>query len=472
MRGLPIVLLCLFGSVLPGCFTSRDPLFCTVSADCQDVEGRPFCDVDGSYADEIARTCIASPFGECTTSAMCVDGLGPVCDPVAMSCVPCVANGECADKNSREPVCLPSGACAECAVDTDCGPSRPICREDEEREFVCGTCERGVDTCPNPGDICTSTGACSECEFSTDCSTASEPVCDPTQGGCRGCIENSECDSQVCNKDTGECVSEDDIIYVDGTTGNDTDNCGTGETPPCETITEAIGNIQGTRTWIKVAATEYTETIEAPAELKLIGEDGVIIDPPANNPAISVGTGEDLFVDSVLLTGASGDNIGDGITCLSGAATPANIKLLQVTIDDNAELGINATNCNITIERSQISLNAGGGVDLDGGTFVLRNNLIIVNGNDAPGGSLFGGVRIQADSETSPQIVEFNTIANNESVEASSPTAGLLCTSVMPIPVANNVIAKNRGPDEQFSGNCSHSYSLIEGSHRIHGSWG
>jgi hypothetical protein len=118
----------------------------------------------------------------------------------------CTTDADCA-RLGIEPRGCPDGfACralrceaADCAAAADCSVEQPVCDPD--------------------------LASCTGCTASSDCSVYGDtPVCDAVTGGCRACKVDAECASEVCDIDTGRCVSERDIIYA-SPGGADTAGC-------------------------------------------------------------------------------------------------------------------------------------------------------------------------------------------------------------------------------------------------------
>ena len=55
-----------------------------------------------------------------------------------------------------------------------------------------------------------------ECTESAQCTTATKAFCDAVTQVCRGCIDDTECDSGACGDD-GACVAEGEVLYVSPT---------------------------------------------------------------------------------------------------------------------------------------------------------------------------------------------------------------------------------------------------------------
>ena len=64
------------------------------------------------------------------------------------------------------------------------------------------------------------------------CTAATQPICDPVDHVCRGCVADSEC-SGACSEFDGQCVPSGQAIYL-SSIGTDGGNCT--ETAPCKTL--------------------------------------------------------------------------------------------------------------------------------------------------------------------------------------------------------------------------------------------
>ena len=90
----------------------------------------------------------------------------------------------------------------DCNDDLDCPDPSPFCELG-----VCGECDYGARCSErDPGrpycDV--ASGACVECVPDAECEDLERPVCD--DGECRGCMGGNECDTGLCDLETGRCV--------------------------------------------------------------------------------------------------------------------------------------------------------------------------------------------------------------------------------------------------------------------------
>jgi hypothetical protein len=146
--------------------------------------------------------------------------------------VDCESIGANADqrKCASDLVCI-DHACVQpqCTINTDCPMETPFCAPDQ---------------------------MCVQCLQSDQCSSAT-PVCDMTTSSCRGCKDDSECPSAVCDQGTGMCVDQSTIVYA-STSGSTTADCT--QQAPCE-INRAFSVANVAQNTIKLMPGIYTASI-------------------------------------------------------------------------------------------------------------------------------------------------------------------------------------------------------------------
>jgi hypothetical protein len=152
------------------------------------------------------------------------------------------------------------------------------------------------------------------------------------------------------------------------------------------------------------------------------------------------------------IEGATGGG-GDGIRC----GTNATLGVHGTTIRMNGESGIDASGCAVTLSRSRIVSNLGGGVVIINGKFVIVGNVFSANGDSA---SPDGGITILTGLDPMNRL-EFNSLSGNHA-QGGGNGPGVQCTAGAGFIVRNNIIWNNNdnvGP--QIGGNCKHAYSDI-----------
>src|SRR5690606_21382611 len=120
------------------------------------------------------------------------------------------------------------------------------------------TCE-GTIECTDPAAPVCFEDRCVECAVSADCTgDPTAPVCARAELSCRACFAHDECGSVVCDRASGACIAEADVIYVDAAEGANSSRCG-GRAAPCRSMRQtdgAVAKVGGSRTWIKLLGEE------------------------------------------------------------------------------------------------------------------------------------------------------------------------------------------------------------------------
>ncbi len=412
-----VVGLLLVGLVV-GC-TKRNPEYCEADLPCPD--GR-FCDLS-------RNKCIDDP-GDGGVPPACFDaGNCPAGTPICNEgiCVECRSEDDCSDP--LEPICeLPAGACRMCLGETECSfsPDTPHCAAD---------------------------GRCVECLDNGQCDVTT-PVCDLPSGVCRPCGEDSEC-SELCDDGTGQCLPETGVIYVDAAVALSGPDCT--KAAPCKTITEGLGRVTATRKHIKIAAGTYAESlIINNVTVILAGTGTASILPSAftDQPGALVSGTSAVSMRGLEIRGAMGNSQADGVRCTGGS-----LALREMTIRSNAAQGVDASNCTLTVERSRVAGNLGGGIRLISADFTVLNSFIVANGSTVGGGSPLGGLQLDAPpSGPGGARFEFNTVADN--VANAVVAAGLICPVTTAIAMTSSIVYAN-GAGVEVSGLCTWTYSDI-----------
>jgi hypothetical protein len=194
-----------------------------------------------------------------------------------------------------------------------------------------------------------------------------------------------------------------------------------------------------------------------PKSTVLVARGSTINRGGAGNGAILTVSGTELKVIGGTITGALGD---DGIQCTANGA----LRVHEAVITDNAESGIEIDSCELTVSRSTISFNRGGGIFMfmSGlGTpkpITIINNFIHNNGQTAT--SPVGGMALLPGD---PSRVEFNTVVDNRAMQASGIGGGVRCNTAGVYEFPNNLVYRNTGGlgnQVQISGECGFTGSF------------
>jgi hypothetical protein len=439
-----------------------DPLYCERNADCADVAGRPFCDVDGTYAasDGIARTCIADPGGSCTLDVECTDPALPACS---------------------------NGACRECSPTHACGPDQPVC---DVAESTCAGCTSATDcaafadrpTC-SPED-----GACVGCTSDLDCAATGQACLESTRT-CGACTADADCESGLCDEELGTCIAAVNILHVDAKSASQGPECSA--SAPCRTLLEAHARVQGDRKYVLVHPGSYDGSTLEGKTMTIVGYRAIILGSMrVGGPSITLegfemrrgkleiaGAGVALLDhirvtqnidtnynaivvdnDATTIRSSIVDN-NPTIGIITNGSRPTVTTIQDSIIRNNSLYGVYAANQQVatTIERCRIEDNGSGGIAIGGARFSIINNFI--SGNSYPtAGYPWAGIEVSG-GESSSQI-EHNTIVGNEGPGPS----GITCTSnTTGMVFRNNIIWGNHAAADgaQVSGPCQHRYSII-----------
>jgi hypothetical protein len=295
------------------------------------------------------------------------------------------------------------------------------------------------------------------------------PVCDTTTDSCRVCRADAECTaSGVCNLETGTCVGQSDVLYVDRVAAVGNTDCTS--VAPCNSITKAVTTALGSRKWIlvKADATSYMDAVDLSGlrtkEVVIKGVGATVDATPDDTPAFNIGTnglvGANVRIEGLTIIGGFDDATGDGVLCTGVGVTRPTVTLVGTTVRNNTGSGVEASNCIVTMTGSTVSGNTGGGISLTASSFHIANNFFIANGN---GTSSSRGVTFQTiASGLTPTTFVFNTMFEN--LTSSGPRS-VFCSSVDKVlTLRNNLIwgvANDRDEVTVGDANCVHTYSVV-----------
>jgi len=311
-----------------------------------------------------------------------------------------------------------------CATSSECtNGAKPIC---EPMEKVCVACTDGMP------------GACG----------GTTPVCNAAHV-CTGCTLHGECDSTVCLP-SGACAETPEVAYV---TASGTDGSGCTKASPCKTVASALAL---GRSYIKILGNIDEPVVVTTGTVQIFGEPGATLRRTTSQGPVfeARGTGTTVTLNDLIIREASGAT-GSGIYVAPGE--PVDLTLNHVYAINNAANGLNVQGGKLTMSRSVVSGNSGGGAII-AGTFNITNSLFVANGN---GVSTTGGLTLTP--QTTSTVFKFNTVANNFSSASSAAVRGVNCT--LPQMVANTIVSGNA-----VSANCAFSYSLFDTGTNVSGS--
>lgn len=370
-----------------------------------------------------------------------------------------------------------SGVAQRCDQQTPCmDPERPFCDIGGVYGRA-GTCVAEPEVVPDAAPTCTTSAECSAevpicdgdcrvCQTDAECESRDPQTPSCKDGVCFACREHGECETGVCNRDTGACVTASDIIYAQEG-GSEEQACGT-EANPCRFLNHALGQVDGERQWVLVRGTIAGPALLDTGTVRIIGDaswpqpavvTGSVALPPS--PALAVRSGASMTVEGVEVRG------GFGTLCQD-----ASLSLLDAVVREMVSLAIATYDCDLRIERSRVSQNDGGGVRAEDSAFRIVNTVIDGNGSQ---NSKVGGVTLRGEPGDAA-VFAFNTVVNNVGNDNYGEneyggTAGVVCDLSQAIGVDNNIVYGNEddvdydpiNPADEVTGNCDWRYSLIEG---------
>jgi hypothetical protein len=292
-------------------------------------------------------------------------------------------------------------------------------------------CSSNPECVGDPGGLVCDTVAqqCVECLVGDDSSCPPMQVCGVDQQ-CVGCATDDDCASGVCLA-TRTCALAENILYA--ASGGAGPDCTVGA--PC-TFTVAAAKLSTGRHIIKLngGGADYAEppiTIAAGFGVQIIGTNAVYR-PTGGPPEGAAITATGVNLEILGLTIAS--SVGSGVACTQ--ATSGLLSLFDATITESGAYGVIASNCDVTLQRSQLSLHPAGAIFVTGGTHEIRNNIIHGNGTSS---LETGAVQIVNANGR----LRFNTIVNTVSRSGGQRIGGVACSEATAggFVVAQNIIA-------------------------------
>jgi hypothetical protein len=149
------------------------------------------------------------------------------------------------------------------------------------------------------------------------------------------------------------------------------------------------------------------------------------------------------------------ENGGIGISATGGSLT-----IERSEVSGNSGIGISATGGSLTVERSEVSTNAGGGIDVSNATYAIVNSVIVENGTAGATGTDRGGVALAGPTAG---VFEFNTLSGNRLADGAIFGSALTCSGAAVTASNNIIVSRGLGGPGLIVGNCTFTYSLVEG---------
>lgn len=373
--------------------------------------------------------------------------------------------------NASQPACIDGGSGAgPCKKDPDCAStqSTPVC----DTMKAGGTCVQCM------------SGSTAQCMGLT-------PRCDLTAETCVACVDDADCGTGGVCLPTGGCADPTKIIHAVSTGGATTMNTcggiGAGNACDLDTAIAVARSGTGTKNVIKLddvgpyVSTMNNFLVDVDANFNLtIDARGAALHRTVNGPILTIPDNKGVTLLGGTIEGATAPG-GDGIQCHTNGV----LTIQDTTIRGNDEIGINASSCKLTItsaniqdnskatgavlspgvqvtsgsitmSRSRIISNRGGGIVVsNNGKFVIVGSLFLSNGDISTGP--VGGALIT--TSTPGNRLDFNTFTDNRAPAGVLP--GIQCSATAGFMAQNNIVWNNLPAGAQVFGTCGYAYSDI-----------
>jgi hypothetical protein len=240
------------------------------------------------------------------------------------------------------------------------------------------------------------------------CNAAANACYDRCSANHQECIDTSVCDrSRAHNTGSGVCVDPMNV-YLAANDGQLTTGLSSG------------------KQYIRLTGPSYsTARTVSSQQVSLIGSPGVTVFSPGTNTAFSV-TGNASNRAQLTLQGVTVQLGAIAVDCSGSPPTLVqrpSVTLIETELLQNGT-GLKSDVCDVTVRRTTLRSNTGGGLDLDTGVFVITNSVIESNGQGGLSGSPLGGAAF-----TNPlgqtQFIN-NTVYNNSARDGL--VAGVECS--------------------------------------------
>jgi len=333
-----------------------------------------------------------------------------------------------------------------------CGGDQPYCIDLKCVSCMgqnCGLIEPGKPACEE------TSGLCVECLTHSDCLNDDKPACDADTATCKACSDHAECPTTACDLETGMCLPESCVFFVDLTKSGEfpCDDAGPGttqQTPLC-TLQKAATLLQADKPCtIKVKAGSQFQTAPTiiPAgniTVAIIhyGDTLPSLQVP-NDPAITIQAGNRVYMRRIAITN-SPPTANPAIECTGASLWLDNQRI------SNTRTALHALDCRVHVRQSIIFGHTFGGLDIQG-TDVSKAQLWLENSYiTSMTSSVFGAVRLIGAAKAD---VLYSTIALVKSIVPPFECIGGFSGSIN---VRNSAVI---GPDPRFGAGCGNKVTI------------
>jgi hypothetical protein len=222
---------------------------------------------------------------------------------------------------------------------------------------------------------------------------------------------------------------------------------------PCGEIAAGVATH---KPYVHVAAGDYLQIVfideTAGPSLTIVAEPNARLRPSAQKVvALKIAPADanphDVIIRGLTIADTQRQDLTNGIGLQCSDAGATRLTLERVILDHNEFTGL-VSDCTLTMDRSIVRNNLGGGVNLLGGTVTITNSLIDDNVG-ANFGGLYVGFNVSASS-----LIAFTTIAANTTTQIGAAT-GMRCDAI--VAAHSNIIYGNGTLD--VAGTCSFTYT-------------
>jgi hypothetical protein len=361
-------------------------------------DGPGTCANDTDCASKDAPYCAQGRCVPCKTGDQCGGG-SPICS-ASHTCTSCAAVD--AGCPAATPACeVDSGRCVECLSGGDC--VRDVTRSFCQAGLCVGCAGAGASACAGRNSaqpICMPSGTCAECATSDDCKAAAKPICDTTANACVACTHDDQCQAKVGGpgvclfQQDGHCATDTESVYVRNNGAGTCSDLGVGsaQMPYC-TAQKGIDEVISVGKTVVVVMGQVQPGFVVGAHatpLTIVGRSAVIT-PVDYADGIAITSGE-IYLRTLTVAGNPSGVTGIGVNSQAASSAAVVLHMDGCTIKDNP----------------------GGGVLLVGTGFDIRNSAMTGNGpGQTTGGTVWGGLRVESLPAGGPASLDLVTIQNN-----------------------------------------------------------
>ena len=336
--------------------------------------------------------CVADNPAYCDAVTPCMDGGRPFCDE----------SGTYRASRGVKHTCIPEPACHP----GSCGLEAPVCEVEEE--------------------------VCTACRDDEDCAGFDEAPRCAADGTCVGCVVNGDCESDACHPITRECLSDEQVLYLDAS-AEEAGDCSRGA--PCPDLGDAVTRLSPGRFALRLAPGGYPSGVSTgPRTLLILADPNAILTPRSGaDEMLLVEPDGDVLLQGVSLAGANGGATMVGIRCQGDSTASTTLTVVGVTVTGTPNSGVDAHNCELSVVGSRIEKSGGWGINaIDGSTDIVRSRIY----ENGAGGVLASGTAL---------LFRNNFVGRNGSPAGGNLGVGLLNDLRPGSRVEHNTMVKNHG---------------------------